>query len=622
MLKCEEVGNVIMPIINKLYTEYAYVANSYDEFKELILKESINISKKYDDIKVYKCNIKKKLLLFLYEYTKEQITKNNFNLINNYINMNLTDTDDIDISLSNIKKLLQFLKHYKYEFSNDNISNLINNEIIEKNLKIIVKNNKQIQFNDEAKKIFNLYLMENNSQNVGTNMYSNEIKKYDVLSSEKINVLFEKYRNGDIGARDEIVKHNLRLVKYIANKYEGMGIELDDLIEEGNIGLLKAIEYFDLSRNIKFSAYAARCINSSIIRALSTQSKQINIPANDYGKFKKFKDEYEKLQEVYGRKLTIEELSRELDVSVDKLRGYFNVLNGVASLDEEINDGTLGDIICDESKPLEDKVVDIVLKSEVANLLKTSGLSQQELEVIKGRYGFNDSKIEKLVELAARMNVSRQRINQIEEKTLSKLRNARGIKYFASYMDNPKTAIERLEEYREKDNHNKNTNIRITSKLVKLYLKFNEKDSLSEKEITDLGIALNDINYYISRKIILRKNNLQYAMDEFPFISREVIDRYTATISNVNFVVDKSSTNCKPILDEIMDIAYLISESGLFNDEYPNLDSNEKLVIILIDGYIDNKTFSINDISKTLNYSEEFIQYVINKYRIDYVKKR
>ncbi|MFC7339246.1 RNA polymerase sigma factor RpoD/SigA [Haloferula chungangensis] len=257
-------------------------------------------------------------------------------------------------------------------------------------------------------------------------LYMREISRTPLLTPEEEVVLAGKIKKGDKEARTQMISANLRLVVKIAQDYSGYGLPLSDLISEGNIGLMKAVERFDPEKGGKLSTYAAWWIKQSIKRALANQSKTIRLPVHMVDKIAKMRRISSMLGEALGREPTDEELSEELGLPRRKLAMLKQASQRPTSLDAPINEGEAtqyGEIIGDESadNPLE-SLSDKNMHGELDDLL--SVLDQRERQIIDERFGLNGKKPLTLEEVGREFGVTRERIRQLQNVALTKMRKA------------------------------------------------------------------------------------------------------------------------------------------------------------------------------------------------------
>lgn len=268
--------------------------------------------------------------------------------------------------------------------------------------------------------------------------YLKEIGKIKLLKSEEEKALGKliKEQNSDMAKR-KLIQANLRLVVSIAKKYVGQGVLFMDLVQEGSVGLIKAAEKFDYSRNFKFSTYATWWIKQSIIRAIANNSKSIRIPVHMADKIRKYKKIFTELSNDYGREPTELELADKLGVSLSKLRKIKqSIILEPISLETAVTDDLcIGDYIEDKSQNSpEEQAKEEFLKSGLPQLF--GALTEREQKVITKRFGINSESPKTLAELGNILGYSKERIRQIEEGAINKLRHNSNFAHFRDYIEN------------------------------------------------------------------------------------------------------------------------------------------------------------------------------------------
>ena len=268
-------------------------------------------------------------------------------------------------------------------------------------------------------------------------MYLKEIGKVDLLSSEEEIELAKRIVEGDESAKKRLISANLRLVVSIAKHYVGRGMQFLDLIQEGNMGLIKAVEKFDHSKGFKFSTYATWWIRQAITRAIADQARTIRIPVHMVETINKITRVQRTLVQEYGREPTAEEISQKLDgqLSPDRIREIQRIALDPVSLEIPIgeeDDSHLGDFIEDkESQSPSEYTTKSLLKDELYAVMKD--LTDREEKVLRLRYGLDDNKPRTLEEVGKEFGVTRERIRQIEAKAIRKLRHPSRAKRFGDY---------------------------------------------------------------------------------------------------------------------------------------------------------------------------------------------
>ena len=256
-------------------------------------------------------------------------------------------------------------------------------------------------------------------------MYLKEIGKISLLSLEEENELSERIASGDEEAKNKLAESNLRLVVSIAKRYVGRGMLFLDLIQEGNIGLMKAVEKFDADKGYKFSTYATWWIRQAITRAIADQARTIRVPVHMVETINKLSRYQRQLTLELNREPTDEELAKKMNLSVDKVREVIKIAQEPVSLETPIgeeDDSHLGDFVKDErSMSPEEFTIHELLKDEISDVLLT--LTEREEQVLRLRFGLDDGSCKTLEEVGQMFGVTRERIRQIEAKALRKLRH-------------------------------------------------------------------------------------------------------------------------------------------------------------------------------------------------------
>lgn len=267
-------------------------------------------------------------------------------------------------------------------------------------------------------------------------MYLKEIGKVPLLSAEEEQELAERIANGDEEAKKKLAEANLRLVVSIAKRYNGRGLLFLDLIQEGNIGLLKAVDKFDYNKGFKFSTYATWWIRQAITRAIADQSRTIRIPVHMVETINKLIRVQRNLLQELGREPQPEEVAKAMDLPVERVREILKVAQEPVSLETPIgeeDDSHLGDFIQDENMPVPaDAAAFTLLKEELSAVLDT--LTERERKVLTLRFGLVDGHARTLEEVGKEFDVTRERIRQIEAKALRKLRHPSRSKRLKDFM--------------------------------------------------------------------------------------------------------------------------------------------------------------------------------------------
>ena len=268
-------------------------------------------------------------------------------------------------------------------------------------------------------------------------MYLKEIGKVPLLTAEEEIELAKRMEAGDEEAKKRLAEANLRLVVSIAKRYVGRGMQFLDLIQEGNLGLIKAVEKFDYRKGYKFSTYATWWIRQAITRAIADQARTIRIPVHMVETINKLIRVSRQLLQELGREPTPEEIAEEMDMPVERVREILKISQEPVSLETPIGeeeDSHLGDFIQDDNVPVPaDAAAFTLLKEQLAEVLDT--LTEREQKVLRLRFGLDDGRARTLEEVGKEFNVTRERIRQIEAKALRKLRHPSRSRKLKDYLD-------------------------------------------------------------------------------------------------------------------------------------------------------------------------------------------
>lgn len=270
-------------------------------------------------------------------------------------------------------------------------------------------------------------------------LYLREIGKIPLLTAEEELKLANEVVAGDRGAKDKMAEANMRLVVSIAKRYVGRGLDLLDLIQEGNTGLLRAVEKFDPDKGFKFSTYATWWIRQAITRAIADQARTIRIPVHMVETINKLLRTQRRMTQELNREPTNEEIAAEMEIDVEKVEHIMKIKQDISSLDASVvrdgeEDSVLGDFIEDEDTVSpEESATTQLLREHVTGML--SSLTEREQKILKLRFGLEDGKSHTLEEVGQEFSVTRERIRQIEAKALAKLRKHKDSKKLHDYID-------------------------------------------------------------------------------------------------------------------------------------------------------------------------------------------
>ena len=259
-------------------------------------------------------------------------------------------------------------------------------------------------------------------------IYLKEIGRIPLLTAEEELELGRQIAEGDTEARRKMEEANLRLVVAVAKHYAGKGMQFMDLIQEGNIGLMRAVEKFDYTKGSKFSTYAVWRIKEAILRALDSQSREIRVPVRVAQNMNKISKTERKMEQTLGREVAAEEIAKELHMTTEEVERMQSYIKNPVSLETPVGDeenSNLEDFIEDTQEPTpEEAVAALVQKEEVQEMLST--LTEKEQKILRLRYGLEDGNVHTLEETGQILGVTRERIRQLESRALEKLRKSAG----------------------------------------------------------------------------------------------------------------------------------------------------------------------------------------------------
>ena len=527
----DEIYYEVFPIIKKIYYQYNILNLSDKELKSILEQEIIRLKKYYTDeksLKIFQKNIRnifKELL-----QSKIQDKSECLNTLNQLIDTLKLDKQDELNDLNKINKI--FLK-YNIIVDPDIIINLINTnktfnnilkKFVDKNIELI-KNNKLDNIIDEGNIIIFIetYCMLNNI-NIENNlfselvekdfyitdddyksldsvkMYLNEIGKLPLLTLEEEKKLTCDLLNKDEKAKKILIERNLRLVVGLAKRYIGKGLSFLDLIQEGNIGLMTAVDKYDMTKGYRFATYAVHWIRQSITRAICDKGRNIRIPVHlqeKMGRFTKIKRE---LEIKLGRNATIEEIAKQMNIPFDEAKKLYKYHEDTISINSFIKEGEdeeLEDFI-PSKESTEDSVINIILPEEIKKMFDMCNLKQREKDILALRFGLYNSKTHTLEEIGKMYGLTRERIRQIESSAIKKIRMSKYIKAFSVYTENQKESLESLTEYRNKYKKHLSSN--------KAYLKESESLNNKKREVKSIYDLLKDYPKEQIDKTILKLN--------------------------------------------------------------------------------------------------------------------
>lgn len=276
-----------------------------------------------------------------------------------------------------------------------------------------------------------------NRETASLDKYLQEIGRVDLITAQEEVELAQRIKAGDMAALERLVKANLRFVVSVSKQYQNQGLTLPDLINEGNLGLIKAAQRFDETRGFKFISYAVWWIRQSILQALAEQSRIVRLPLNKIGSINKINKTFSVLEQKYGRPPTVEEIAEELDVTIKEVKQ--SIVNGGkhvsmdAPLGDEEGSSSMYDVLINDDNPRPDKELMMEsLRKEIERSLST--LTMREADVLRLYFGLGKNHQHTLEEIGEKFDLTRERVRQIKEKAVRRLKHTSRSKLLKSYL--------------------------------------------------------------------------------------------------------------------------------------------------------------------------------------------
>ncbi len=266
--------------------------------------------------------------------------------------------------------------------------------------------------------------------------YLHEIGKEDLLSADEEVELARRIKKGDSKALDKLIRANLRFVVSVSKQYQNQGLSLPDLINEGNLGLIKAAQRFDETRGFKFISYAVWWIRQSILQALAEQARIVRLPLNKIGSINKINKTLSRLEQEFEREPTAEEIAKTLDIQPEEVKKALMSSNRHISMDaplQQDEDGSMYEVLSNKDMPLPDRnLIDDSLRKEIERTLTT--LSQREADILRFYFGLNNTPPHTLEEIGEKFDLTRERVRQIKEKAIRKLKQTSRCRNLKTYL--------------------------------------------------------------------------------------------------------------------------------------------------------------------------------------------
>lgn len=644
----DEVFSSLLPTIKNIYKAFKYTGISFDDYSDIVLDEISEMDGKVEET-VFKNKLKKRMNNEVSKMLTDSDTASR--IISSYLDVKVPKVDSYESAMKAFKKLDSFFSKYDFFMGRELLIDLLSNNekfssmtsyILKEKEKDIALGKSEDIFDSDfliytVKTYFELHGMpikerEEEIDMIGfdsssdldiVSLYINELNA-PLLSEDEEKALLIKIKQGDMEAREKFIESNLRLVVSVAKKFLGRGVPFLDLVQEGNLGLMKAIDKFDLSYDVRFSTYAVYRIKMFVSRAIADQSRNIRVPISRQDELYSYMTKIDNLEKKFGMNLSVNEISMMLGKSVDKIRELESLKNDTVSINALVgkdNDTELGEFLS-TSESIEDEVIDSFLPEQIMELLKKSKLSEREKDVLLSRFGIGRSHVWQLKELSKKYGVSKAWIGQVELNALEKLRHLKSIEQFSVYMDNPDLALRNLEEFRKKPEKRERRKTGKRGSLLKsIYEYF---DDFSRE---DVDSVLDDLNEFDKNLVFLRYGeDLDNPVSTTLFGEEETKKFYGALVPRMRKKLYALQEEAKPnnknnIKQDVFLTESLVTE--LNRDEYTKLiqilkkpdvigvmtglSMKEKIIVSLRLGYVDGKHFSVDAISDFLGLSNHDI---------------
>ena len=644
----DEVFSSLLPTIKNIYKAFKYTGISFDDYSDIVLDEISEMDGKVEET-VFKNKLKKRMNNEVSKMLTDSDTASR--IISSYLDVKVPKVDSYESAMKAFKKLDSFFSKYDFFMGRELLIDLLSNNekfssmtsyiLKEKEKDIALGKSEDIFDSDfliytvktyfelhgmpikERKEEIDMIGFDSSSDLDIVSLYINELNA-PLLSEDEEKALLVKIKQGDMEAREKFIESNLRLVVSVAKKFLGRGVPFLDLVQEGNLGLMKAIDKFDLSYDVRFSTYAVYRIKMFVSRAIADQSRNIRVPISRQDELYSYMTKIDNLEKKFGMNLSVDEISMMLGKNVDKIRELESLKNDTVSINALVgkdNDTELGEFLS-TSESIEDEVIDSFLPEQIMELLKKSKLSEREKDVLLSRFGIGRSHVWQLKELSKKYGVSKAWIGQVELNALEKLRHLKSIEQFSVYMDNPDLALRNLEEFRKKPEKRERRKTGKRGSLLKsIYEYF---DDFSRE---DVDSVLDDLNEFDKNLVFLRYGeDLDNPVSTTLFGEEETKKFYGALVPRMRKKLYALQEEAKPnnknnIKQDVFLTESLVTE--LNRDEYTKLiqilkkpdvigvmtglSMKEKIIVSLRLGYVDGKHFSVDAISEFLGLSNHDI---------------
>lgn len=480
LLNDDDIYKVFNSMISNLYKEYSYVGFDIDEFNNILINGIRVFIDNYNNEEISLDVIINYLNKIINKKINKKLNNKEYDFIVNYFNNNIKYDNDFNNCLDELNKIGIYFLRLDYFPSMEIINEILDKckdvvlivenifmhkteEIIKGNISDVIDNINSISFIEIycLRKHIEIRCNDTDDINIDDNisldvrntlkMYINEIPKYVYTYEEEIR-MFRRFKTGDLSAREDLIVHNLRLVLKVAYKYVNSGLELEELIQEGNVGLIQAIDRYDYEKGYKFSTYALWWIRQSINRFIALKGRSIKLPIKVYDVVTKYNRYIWLYQIKYSRKPTYEELSLLLGLSIERVKEIESYSQYPSSLNIIINDKNkeLGELIDNDEESLENIVFNEDSEKRVIDFIDSIDLKEKERYIIMQRIGLIDGKCHSLADIAKKINLTRERVRQYETRAIRRIIMSANGKKIVEFSDNPDYILKVLYELRKK----------------------------------------------------------------------------------------------------------------------------------------------------------------------------
>ncbi len=480
-----ELYENLLPISNSICEQYKSTIITDAVYKKLVLKAIKESIKKIKNFDTYFTNkLKDTFITYILIVIKDDNSKIDI-FINDYINKNIEDANDNLIAIKQMRQLISFFNDINYYPKFNKYEELTKNEKISNNLKVIVNSNLTSIIHNQISKIFDneilislieIYCMDNNIE-IDSNYieddslyddlmckssidiiraYLKDIGKYPTLSAEEEKELGYKILEGDEFARKTLIERNLKLAVSIASKNKGRGLDLPDLIQEANKGLMRAVDKYDVRLGRRFSTYATWWIRQSINRGIYNNAKNIRISVPMQEKIAMVNRVRQKLINELQRNPSDDEVAEITGYEVDEIKFFDDISRDVLSLNEPVNNNNeeseeeFIDFVESDNISVQDVAENNILHEDLLKLMDDCKLSSRQKQVLILHY----MEDENFADIARKLHCTRELIRQIHNGAIKKLLKSDKIKQFAAYLDNPESAVEKVKTEKKSEDYN------------------------------------------------------------------------------------------------------------------------------------------------------------------------